>query len=159
MISSAALPTCYRCAATKYPVFYPSCTRNAARRLNKYYSEKVTARICRTRRLPFFQTHECLKKTKKNARNDLTSTGQPMRKKGVEPIHPLREQEPESCASTNFATFASNTLSVSTDARHIHATDMFRKFFFKNYLRLPLKLQKTARIINDNICLLTSRLI
>ena len=32
-------------------------------------------------------------------------TGQ-MRKKGVEPIHPNREQEPESCASTNFATFA-----------------------------------------------------
>ena len=29
-----------------------------------------------------------------------------MRKKGVEPIHPNREQEPESCASTNFATFA-----------------------------------------------------
>ena len=36
-------------------------------------------------------------------------TGQ-MRKKGVEPIHPNREQEPESCASTNFATLALSSL-------------------------------------------------
>lgn len=52
-----------------------------------------------------------------------------MRKKGVEPIHPKWEQEPESCASTNFATFAlhDDTQSPKCSIRGLSRLD---KFFF-----------------------------
>ena len=65
-------------------------------------------------------------------------TGQ-MRKKGVEPIHPNREQEPESCASTNFATFAyeKQCKTTATTNRRRHAlysrTPPYASFF------LPLR--------------------
>ena len=61
-------------------------------------------------------------------------TGQ-MRKKGVEPIHPNREQEPESCASTNFATFAyeKQCKTTATTNRRRHAlysrTPPYASFF------------------------------
>ena len=61
-------------------------------------------------------------------------TGQ-MRKKGVEPIHPNREQEPESCASTNFATFAyeKQCQTTATTNRRRHAlysrTPPYASFF------------------------------
>ncbi len=61
-------------------------------------------------------------------------TGQ-MRKKGVEPIHPNREQEPESCASTNFATFAyeKQCKTTATTNRRRHAlyprTTPYASFF------------------------------
>ena len=58
-----------------------------------------------------------------------------MRKKGVEPIHPNREQEPESCASTNFATFAyeKQCKTTATTNRRRHAlyprTTPYASFF------------------------------
>ena len=56
-------------------------------------------------------------------------TGQ-MRKKGVEPIHPNREQEPESCASTNFATFAYEKQCKTTAATlYTHALRLMQVFF------------------------------
>lgn len=55
-----------------------------------------------------------------------------MRKKGVEPIHPKWEQEPESCASTNFATFAlhDDTQSPKCSIRGLSRLD---KFFFSHF--------------------------
>ena len=61
-------------------------------------------------------------------------TGQ-MRKKGVEPIHPNREQEPESCASTNFATFAHKSSAkppqrqTAAATLYTHARRLMQVFF------------------------------